>query len=140
MKRVYNHPPYKYCTTGISVWKIDDNDKIVVPKGFLTDGSTDSPDAGFGWLFHDYLYATHNINGRQITRKEADNILLEILKYERANKLYRLIIKAVFKMNPFKLCSKAWNQSGQRGAEYIHSLNPSSSIDNILANLSHIQK
>lgn len=140
MKRVRDRPPYKYCTTGISMWKINENDKIIIPKGFLTDGSTSSPDAGFGWVFHDYLYATHQINGRQITRKEADKILIKILKYERSNIFYRFMVNVVFKLNPFKYCSKAWNDSGQRGAEYIDSLHPSSSIDNILANLAHIQQ
>lgn len=139
MSRVHGHEPYKWCTMGLAEWKVSETEKIIIQRGFLTDGSSGGPDNGFSWLFHDFLYCTHKIQGRQITRQEADKILFEIMKFERANKVYRQIVKAIFKLNPFWLCSKAWNESGRRGAEYIHSLKPNSSIDNILANLSHIQ-
>lgn len=139
MSRVHGHEPYKWCTMGLAEWKVNETEKIIIPKGFLTDGSSGGPDFGFSWLFHDFLYRTHKIQGRQITRQEADKIMFEIMKFERVNKMYRQIVKIIFKLNPFFLCSKAWKESGRIGAEYLNTLKSTSSIDNILVNLAHIQ-
>lgn len=34
---------------------------VEVPAGFLSDGSSMSPDWGTAWIYHDYLYCTHKI-------------------------------------------------------------------------------
>ena len=133
IRRIRTHPPYKYVTEGICVWTHND-EKITVPKGFLTDGSSGGPDCGFSWLIHDFLYSTHKINGRTITRQEADKIMADILKYERASK-YRRLVAFVFRCNPFWLCSRAWKSSGKRGAEFLHSLEHSASTQDILDNI-----
>lgn len=117
LKRIRDRPGYKYATCGEAIWVSKNGEKIVIPKGFLTDGSTGGPDVGFSWLFHDYLYATHKICDRQITKREADKIMCNILKYERASLLKKLV-GLIFKWNPFGLVSRAWNASGARGPEF----------------------
>lgn len=133
IRRIHNHHPYKYVTEGICVWN-HGNEKITVPKGFLTDGSSGGPDFGFSWLIHDYLYSSHNINGRKITRQEADQIMADILKYERAPR-YRRLVAFIFKCNPFWLCSRAWKKSGKRGPEFLSELQHSESTEEILTNI-----
>lgn len=113
------HPVYKWVTLGESRWTCKSGEVIVIPKGFLSDGSSGGPDIGFSWLFHDYLYATHKIGDRECTRKEADNIMATILKWERAP-IYRKVFVIISRINPFWLFSKAWKESGKRGAEFLN--------------------
>lgn len=119
IKRITNRPGYKYVTCGESCWTTKKGEKIIIPSGFLTDGSTSGPDVGFSWLFHDWLYATHKIGDRIITKKEADEIMCEILAYERAPTL-RKVVGFIFKLNPLWLVSRAWKTSGERGPEFYH--------------------
>lgn len=60
-----------------------DNKSVYVKRGFMTDGSTFSPDIGFSWLFHDYLYTTHRFStGEVCTRRDADDVMIRVLKAE----------------------------------------------------------
>lgn len=88
--------------------------KIVVPKGFLTDGSSGGPDWGCSWLFHDYLYASHSADGHWYTREEADQLMYEILSFERHTG-YKYLFKFALWLNPFYAFSRAWEKSGERG-------------------------
>lgn len=112
------HPYYKWVTLGESKWVCENGEVIIVPAGFLSDGSSGGPDIGFSWLFHDYLYATHKIGDRVITRKEADKVMASILRWERAS-LYRKAFVIVSRVNPFWLFSRAWKSSGKRGPEFL---------------------
>lgn len=107
---------YKWVTEGIFIWE-DGPDKIEIPTGFLCDGSSGGPDFGHGWLFHDYLYSTHRIGDRPCTRKEADELMIRILKWERAS-YYALAVALLSRWNPFWLFSRAWKRSGERGPEF----------------------
>lgn len=117
LKRVTDAPGYKYATCGECSWTRENGEKIIIPKGFLTDGLTGGPSVGFSWLFHDWLYATHKIGDRIITKKEADKIMCQILKYERAS-ILRKFVGFIFKLNPFWLVSRAWKTSGRRGPQF----------------------
>jgi len=109
---------YKWVTEGEYIWTTHDI-QIKIPKGFLCDGSSGGPDFGHGWLFHDYLYSTHKIGDKPCTRHEADDIMIDILKWERAG-YYALIVAFLTKWNPFWLFTSAWKTSGKRGPEFIH--------------------
>lgn len=88
---------------------------IKVPAGFLFDGSTMSPDLGSSYVFHDYLYATHEFfTGQECTREEADGIMIDIMKRE-GHYLLAPLAKFVFWWNPFGKVDDAWNTSGERG-------------------------
>ena len=101
---------------------------IIVQEGFLTDGATGGPDYRCSWLFHDYLYSTHRFsNGRECERKEADQVMQNVLKQEREDgKLLESTYAACFKWsvsqisywNPLWCFSNAWESSGKRGPEY----------------------
>ena len=68
-----------------------DHDRLIVPEGFVSDL------ASVPWLFrrvlprfgpwnaaaivHDYLYREGEINGREIIQREADEIMLAVMKY-----------------------------------------------------------
>lgn len=92
---------------------------ICVPKGFLSDGSSGTPDITFAWVFHDYLYATHRFtSGQECTRKEADDLMVTILK-RNGHKFYGSLAAAAFYMNPFWVFSRAWNKSGARGIHLV---------------------
>lgn len=119
LKRVHDAPGYKFAACGPFTWTIPHTgEQIVIPRGFLTDGMTSSPDnSGFAFLFHDYLYATHCIGERTITRQQADQIMCDILEFERAPLKHRFVA-FIFKLNPFFLVSRAWKTSGKRGPEF----------------------
>lgn len=113
-----HYPLYKYVTEGESKYTYGDH-TIVVPKDFLTDGSSGGPDYGRSWLFHDYLYATHQFtSGQECTRKEADRVMERVLRHENIGWYCWAFVK-VSKINPFWLFSRAWRKSGGRGAEFI---------------------
>jgi hypothetical protein len=109
---------YKWVTEGEASWEYNDI-KITVPQGFLTDGSSGcGPDYSDSWLIHDWLYSTHKIGETVCTRKDADDIMIDVLKWQRF-RWYPFVVKYLFKLNPFWLFSKAWKKSGQRGPQFI---------------------
>ena len=114
---------YKYVTLSKFEYLKTFNDEkynIIVPKGFLTDGSTGGPDYGTSWMFHDYLYSTHKFSsGQDCTRKEADNVMVEVLKHERLNLYRRVVIKLTNSITLGWLFRKAWRNSGDRGPEFL---------------------
>ncbi len=110
------YPKYKYVTTTEFSYTNGD-DSVIVPTGFLTDGSSGGPDYGCSWLFHDYLYATHCFSGgRRCTRKQADKVMEIVLRNERLT-VYCWVFVRLAKINPFWLFSKAWTSSGNHGAD-----------------------
>ncbi len=101
---------------------------IKVPRGFLSDGSTFSPDTGNGWIFHDYLYSTHEFStGDSCTRVQADRVMLNVLKNTRYENrcfgiysaLYAGAVSMVSYYNPPYAFSSAWASSGARGPEFL---------------------
>ncbi len=109
----------------------NDNNYIEVPKGFLTDGSTFTPDLGVSWIFHDYLYSTHKFtNDKTCTRVQADQVMLRILrgtKYDtRIEGLYVAMYTGTVSMisyyNPPNSFGSAWITSGERGPEFLENL------------------
>lgn len=107
---------YKWVTEGEAICRKDDIE-IRIPHSFLTDGSSGGPDAGDAWLFHDWLYSTHQICGKPCSRKEADILMIEILKFQRFF-IYAKVVKLLFKLNPFGVFSNAWENSGKRGPQF----------------------
>lgn len=105
------HPDFIYVVT--EECKCVYNDKeIVVPPGFLTDGSSGGPDYGWSWLFHDYLYTTHLFaNGSHCSRREADTIMYHILRYERQN-MYAFAYLMATKIAPC-IFAKHWKNDDQ---------------------------
>lgn len=109
---------YKYVTLSTFQY-IDREKKVVVPPGFLTDGSTGGPDYGSSWIFHDYLYATHHFeDGIECTREEADEIMVNILLNERLT-WYMSVVALATKYNILWKFSRAWKNSYKRGAEFL---------------------
>ena len=104
---------YKWVTEGESSW-----DGIKVPPNFLSDGSSGGPDASDAWLIHDWLYKTHVIGDKPCTRREADDIMIEILKYQRFT-WYARVAKLLLRCNPFWVASRAWKRSGDKGPDFI---------------------
>lgn len=97
-----------------------DGQRIVVPVGFLSDGSSGGPDIGTGWLFHDWLYATHLFDdGSTCTREEADRIMYDLLNKDNLG-LYGRAVRFLSRHNVFYCFSRAWNSSGSRGPQLLH--------------------
>ena len=112
------YPKYKYITMSAFSYRKGDR-YIEIPKGFLTDGSSGGPDYGSSWLFHDYLYATHCFTrGGRCTREQADIVMENVLQSERMI-FYCWIFVKLAKLNPFWLFSRAWKNSGLRGADVV---------------------
>lgn len=108
---------YKWVTEGEMSWKHGD-EIIKVPKGFLADGSSGGPDVTDSWMVHDWLYRVHKISDRPCTRREADDVMIDILKYQRHG-WYAWVVSCIFKTNPFWLVSNAWETSGSQGPQFI---------------------
>ena len=84
---------------------LDSNQKVVVPKGFVTDFATTWP---FHWLLprqgkygkaavvHDYLCTNKTIlvddKPVKITRKKADQIFLEAMEVSKVNVILRYLM------------------------------------------------
>lgn len=96
---------------------------VFVPRGFKTDfGSIASflwaivgaPATGKhrrGVLFHDWIYST-----QQISRKEADDICLDIMKFDKTNFMQRHMIYYGVRVGGFV----AWNRKTKKSKlEYI---------------------
>lgn len=138
-----NKTCYKYSTKGVYsvefllVRASGLHCRVDIPSGFLTDGSSGGPDYGLSWLFHDYLYATHEVvntwSNRKIscTRQEADALMSAVLRYESSKeksegdagmslfaKFYRTGFSWLSYWNIGWLFSEAWESSGTRGAEF----------------------
>lgn len=114
------YSPYKYVTLSEYIYE-HENKQVIVKEGFLTDGSSGGPDYGSSWIFHDYLYATHQFTeGGECTRHEADKVMERVLTSERLGWYTWLFVKTSY-LNPFWLFSKAWETSGRRGPEYLDS-------------------
>lgn len=98
------------------------HNRITVPVGFLTDGSTGGPDVGCAWLFHDWLYATHSFDNKTpCTRAKADQIMSAILQADRMT-MYDRVARMLCRRNPFYLFSRAWTNSHRRGAQFLNEI------------------
>jgi len=112
---------YEYVVLQPYELSLPDGRQIVVPRGFLTDGSSGGPDCGASWVFHDYLYATHAFtSGEPCTREEADAVMSSVLAHEGRYGYCRVFVKLSW-LNPFWLFSSAWEKSGTRGPEFLRS-------------------
>lgn len=110
------YPGFKYCTMSECRYE-DEQYTIVVPKGFLTDGSSKAPDYGYSWLFHDYLYASHRFtSGQECTREMADEIMNNILIHERQT-IYSTIFYHLAYWDILGIFERAWENSGKRGVK-----------------------
>ena len=118
---------YSWVITSSYTYSNDDH-YIEVPAGFLTDGSTFSPDVGVSWIYHDYLYSTHKFsNGQDCTRVQADRVMLNILRDTQYNSrvagfyaaMYAGIVSMVSYYNPPYAFSSAWLSSGLRGPDFL---------------------
>jgi hypothetical protein len=108
-------PNFVYYTVGTFYYSHNGRE-IKIPVNFLTDGATCAPDYTYAWLFHDYLYATHSfLDGSECTRQEADDIMYDILRNDRLF-LYAWAFRKLSRMNIFWAFSRAWQNSGRRGA------------------------
>ena len=118
-----------YCWVVTSPYIYEDGDfRIEIPEGFLTDGSTCSPDFGTGWIFHDYLYSTHEFcDSKCCERCQADQVMINILRNTGYNSLastyyaslYSSTVSLISCYNPFYTFSAAWESSGVRGPEFL---------------------
>ena len=121
--------PYKWAVVHPYEYKCGDK-LIIVSEGFLTDGATGGPDFGVSWIFHDYLYASHQYNnGKGCTRIEADQVMQNVLNKEKEEErllcatyagCFRFGVSQISYWNPFWCFTRAWNSSGIRGPEYSH--------------------
>ena len=121
--------PYKWAVVHPYEYRYED-EYILIEEGFLTDGATGGPDYGSSWVFHDYLYATHEFSdGKECERKEADRVMQNVLNQERKDgkilgstyaTLFEWSVAQISYWNPFWCFSGAWESSGERGPEYSH--------------------
>jgi hypothetical protein len=57
---------------------------LTVPAGFRSDGASWGPDGTSAWVFHDYLYESHQwTSGEKCDQAEADAVMEDILGTER---------------------------------------------------------
>lgn len=91
---------------------------IVVPAGFVCDGSTGGPDWGVSWIFHDWLYANQKFdNGIPCERKVADKIMARVLSHERR---YLYWVGYKFALRAFRaLFEEAWEEGASRGPRIL---------------------
>ena len=120
-----------YCWVVVTPYMYQYNgNRITVPSGFLTDGSTGGPDCGCSWLFHDWLYATHCFDQNEeekvsCARADADEVMRIILENERLS-LYLKGFNLLSTID-FGWCfSRAWESSGQRGPQLLGDALPDS--------------
>lgn len=114
--RIIVHPlpdGYNWITEDWVALSYDNNKCIFIPKGFETDfGSiarflwavVGAPATGKhrrGVVFHDWLYST-----QQCSRKQSDQICLEIMKFDRTNIAKRYTIYYAVRVGGFI----AWNR------------------------------
>lgn len=91
---------------------------IVVPLHFKCDGSSWSPNVGWSWLFHDWLFFWGKFNdGTPCTWRQANMIMRDIMAEEKWPKwVYRIYHKGV----KTKWSYKAWKEhrSQDEGKKY----------------------
>jgi hypothetical protein len=125
-KKMYK-TKYEYVVLSECVYEYGPK-KIVVPAGFLTDGSSGGPDHGSAWIFHDYLYATHaytlvdDSSSVECSRREADDIFVQVLRHQRMF-AYARAADILSSLNFLWLFSRAWERSGKRGPEFLENVN-----------------
>jgi hypothetical protein len=87
---------------------------VVVPVGFLCDGSSGGPDWGCSWVFHDMLYCTQMFHdGRPCRRRDADRLMSCVLRWERRWAYwacYNVAVRALA-----CLFARAWREGRKRG-------------------------
>jgi hypothetical protein len=117
MEEKAEYPNYKYVVCVPCTCYIGDK-TVIIPKGFLTDGSSGGPDYGWSWLIHDYLYATHKFEDDiPCSRREADDIMYRVLLYER-HKIYAFVYRVATSIAPC-VFNRYWLQGGERGPNFI---------------------
>jgi len=84
---------------------------LTVLKGFRCDGSTWSPNIGWAWLFHDWIFARGVWDdGTPILWRQANRVMVDIMKEEGlppwVRKIYRCGIRS-------KYSFKAWQKHRQ---------------------------
>ena len=121
--REKRHTEYHYRVTQEYVYE-SDKWKITVPKGFLSDGAT-IPLFGIllctssSWAIHDWLYAVQkDDSGKPISRKEADEIFLDILYKEKFRWWYNIINDWMYSEYIQCILTESWTESGCRGPEF----------------------
>ena len=106
--------PYTYTWAGKT---------ITVPRGFLCNGATMSPDINSdSWIIHDWLYCNHHFDdGELCSRRIADMIMMDILKYEGGaiRYIFRKCFKLAVRIDPFDQFQKAWELGSTVGFD-IH--------------------
>jgi len=115
-------PKMKYVVT--SPFELKNANKrwhVIVPIGFVCDGSSGGPDWGCSWMFHDLLYCKQMYeNGRPCSRKDADTLMSCVLKWERRWAYfagYNVVVRTV----PC-LFARAWRAARKRGMLIINDI------------------
>lgn len=121
---------YKYCVVKpyLLTWK--NRYQVVVPEGFLADGSSGGPDYPddkwivMAWVCHDWLYRHHyyyDLETEQnvaISRDVADAIMYDCLL--RSGKWwYASLFWVVFKFNLLCQPSSAWQCAVEEGPDWM---------------------
>jgi hypothetical protein len=114
------HPAFCYVCTRETCFTCPRTGRtITVPRGFLSDGSTASPDVGRSWFAHDMLYATHKWDdGSPCSRAEADRFMHDILR-EEGLRTYGWFFRLTAWANPLYKFSGAYESSGERGVSLL---------------------
>lgn len=99
-KEIKTFPEHKFKWVVIKDYSVTIGEKkIYVPKGFacnLDIGLNDS----YSNIFHEWLYTTHSYDGDiECGRREADNIMFRILRYEISSK--SLLESLAYKISAF---------------------------------------
>lgn len=107
---------YHYYTVGEFMCTLRNGKIITIPEGYLINGR----EIGWAWVFHEYLYSSHMFDdSSRCTRKEADFILLEMLRNERLY-FYSSLVRFVLTIDLFYgYFEKEWFEGGFKGPEYI---------------------
>eukprot|EP01129_Flabellula_baltica_P017216 TRINITY_DN9478_c0_g1_i1.p1 TRINITY_DN9478_c0_g1~~TRINITY_DN9478_c0_g1_i1.p1 ORF type:complete len:158 (-),score=25.50 TRINITY_DN9478_c0_g1_i1:75-548(-) len=113
---------YKYIittpyTVDFTINDTEDVQRIEVPTDFLTDGNSGWFDRGVAWIFHDWLYATHEmVPGVAAEKAFADELLLAI---QTARGQFPLVVWMHKVALGFPVVSEqSWESSGERGPEF----------------------
>lgn len=114
------YPKMKYIVCDECTFEIDDK-RIVIPRGYLTNGANWAPDTGFSWVAHDFLYSMQSFeDGSACSRKIADQIMYEILRFEN-HQFYAFIFKMATKIAPC-FFRRSWDRGDENGPEMAEHL------------------
>lgn len=103
---------------------LDTGERIIVPHGFITDKASvplgvlikrDDKHIIDGALVHDYLYTIQQIDGKWITRKRADEVLIDLCKFAGMGWFKRQIVWAGVRMGGWK----AWNKRADEIGNFL---------------------